>query len=54
MIRPNVKINDELGAVLKYHCTRQGISLTQYIVDLIYADLLDKQSQLMKDVTKEV
>jgi len=49
MIRPNIKLGDNLGAVLKYHCAINGVSVMHYIGRLIYEDLKKKQPTLMKD-----
>lgn len=48
MLRPNVILSDNEGAVLKYQCALNGMTIKDYVTKLIIKDLNDKQPALMK------
>lgn len=53
MMRPNIKFNDDVAAVIKFHCTRSGITMAKYIEQLVLQDLFCKYPELMKETKKE-
>ncbi len=53
MVRPTLRLSDEFGAVLKYHCTKEGKTMNQYISDLLFEELQEKQKGLMQNIHKE-
>lgn len=53
MMRPTVVFSDEFAAVIKYHCTKQGLTAAAYIRSAVYDDLAGKYPELVKDIKKE-
>ncbi len=52
-MRPTIDFKDDLGAVLRYHCTKVGISIAGYVKGLVYDDLLNKYPNLLDETKKE-
>ena len=44
-MRPTIDFKDDLGAVLRYHCTKVGISIAGYVKGLVYDDLLNNENR---------
>lgn len=53
MMRPNTTFSDEISAVIKFHCTKSGISVAKYIENLVKQDLANKYPEVMKEAKKE-
>lgn len=53
MVRPTLRLSDEFGAILKYHCAKIGKSMNQYVAELLYEELKRQHGQLMQEVKKE-
>lgn len=51
--RPNVRISPRLGALAKAHSTMQGMSVSEYIGNLVYDDMKARYPDWMKDVPRE-
>ena len=52
-ITADTSFKDDLGAVLRYHCTKVGISIAGYVKGLVYDDLLNKYPNLLDETKKE-
>ena len=52
-MRPTIDFKGDLGAVLRYHCTKVGISIAGYVKGLVYDDLLKKYPNLLDETKKE-
>lgn len=52
-MRPTIDFKCDLGAVLRYHCTKVGISIAGYVKGLVYDDLLKKYPNLLDETKKE-
>lgn len=53
-MRPTIDFKDDLGAVLRYHCTKVGISIAGYVKGLVYDDLLNKYPNLLDETKKKL
>ena len=52
-MRPTIDFKGDLGAVLRSHCTKVGISIAGYVKGLVYDDLLKKYPNLLDETKKE-
>lgn len=53
MVRPTLRLSDDFGAVLKYHCAKKGKTMNQFVAELLYDELIQQHGALMKDIKKE-
>lgn len=53
-MRPTIDFKGDLGAVLRYHCTKVGISIAGYVKGLVYDDLLKKYPNLLDETKRNM
>ena len=52
IVRPNLRLGQRLGGVVKGHSAMNGMTIAVYIGNLIYDDLKKRYPELMKDVPR--